>query len=269
MQQLFSFLLRHKGFLLFLGLLFISLALTVQSHSYHKSKFINSTNAITGDVYNSANTVTEFFNLKTYNQQLLQENARLRSKLSNFSFQTTQKFSKETPYEIIPAKLILNSFRKKKNTLLINKGRKDGITTDMGVITTNGIIGIIGDVGENYATVLSILHIDSKINAQLKKTNHIGTLTWNGKNSSKVQLEDMTKVAPIVVNDTIVTGNYSIFPQGIPIGKVVKADLDTSQNYFIVDIKLFNDMSNIGYVYVVKNKAKAETSALLNHPENE
>jgi len=269
MQQLISFLLRHKGFLLFLGLLSISLALTIQSHSYHKSKFINATNTITGGIYNSSNNITEFFNLKDYNHQLLQENARLRSKLSNFSFQTTQDFSEETPYELIPAKLIQNSFRKKKNTLLINKGKKDGITTDMGVITTNGIIGIIGDVGENYATVLSILRVDSKINAQLKKTNHIGTLTWDGKDITKVQLDDITKVAPILVNDTIVTGNYSIFPQGIPIGKVVKANLDASQNYFIVDINLFNDMSNIGYVYVVKNKAKTETNNLLKLNPNE
>ena len=269
MQQLISFLLRHKGFLLFIFLLSISLALTVQSHSYHKSKFINATNNITGGIYNSSSNVTEFLNLKGYNQQLLKENARLRSKLSNYSFQTTQKFTKNTPYNLIPAKLIHNSFHKQKNILLINKGEKDGIRTDMGVITSNGIVGIIGDVGENYATVLSILHTQSKINAQLKKTNHIGTLTWNGKDISTVQLEDITKVTPIAVNDTIVTGNYSTFPQGIGIGTVVKADLDASKNYYNINIKLFNDMSNIGYVYVVKNKAKKEIDSLLNNTPNE
>jgi len=269
MQQLISFLLRHKGFLLFLGLLSVSLALTIQSHRYHKSKFINATNNITGGIYNSSSNISEFLNLKKYNEQLLQENAHLRSKLSNYSFQTTKNFSENTPYQLIPAKLILNSFKKKKNVLLINKGKKDGIRTDMGVITTNGIVGIIGNVGENYATVLSILDVDSKINAQLKKTNHIGTLSWNGKDISVVQLDDLTKVAPVEVNDTIVTGNYSTFPKGINIGKVIKANLDESQNYFNIDIKLFTDMTNIGYVYVIDNKAKKETDQLLNTSNNE
>jgi len=116
---------------------------------------------------------------------------------------------------------------------------------------------------------LSVLHIQSQINVQLKKTNHIGSLIWDGESPFKVQLEDITKVAPIKVNDTIVTGNYSIFPQGINVGKVIKAELNQTQNYFDVDIELFNDVSNIGYVYVVKNKALKEVDQLLNKDENE
>ncbi len=269
MQQLISFLVRHKSFLFFLILLCVSLALTIQFHSYHKSKFINATNSITGSIHNSSNSFNEFLNLKTYNKRLLEENAQLRKKLSNYSFQTTQHFNKETPYKIIPAKLIKNSFRKKKNILLINKGKKDGITTDMGVITSNGIIGVIGNVGENYATIISILNTDSKINAQLKKSNHIGSLSWNGIDSKNTQLEDITSVTPVAVNDTVVTGNYSVFPQGIPIGKIVKANLNRSKNYYQIDLKLFNDMSTVGYVYVIKNKNKKEIDKLLNETENE
>lgn len=269
MQQLISFFLRHKGFLLFLGLFCISIALTIQSHSYHKSKFINATNSVTGGIYNSTNSVSEFLNLQIYNKQLVQENARLRKKLSNYSFQTTKDFSEETPYDIIPAKLIQNNFHKKKNILVINKGNKDGVKKDMGVITSNGIVGIVESVGENYATVLSILHVQSKINAQLKKSNQIGSLTWDGESTTIVQLDDITKVAPILINDTIVTGNYSTFPQGIQIGKIVKAELDASQNYFDINIELFNDMRDIGHVYVIKNKAVKEINNLLKNSKNE
>lgn len=269
MQQLISFFLRHKGFLLFLGLFCISIALTIQSHSYHKSKFINATNSITGGVYNSTNSFSEFINLQTYNKQLVQENSRLREKLSNYSFQITKDFSEETPFEIVPAKLIQNSFHKKKNILVINKGNRDGIKKDMGVITSNGIVGIIESVGKNYATVLSILHVQSSINAQLKKSDEIGPLSWDGKSTTIVQLDDISKVANITVNDTIVTGKYSTFPQGIQIGKVVKTKLDTSQNYFEIDVQLFNDMRNIGHVYVVKNKAVKEINNLLKNSENE
>ena len=269
MQQVISYLLKKKHFLFFILLLCISLALTIQSHRYHKSKFISAANDVTGGLYESVNHINEFINLDTYNERLLKENARLRKELSNYSFHSAASDLKEVPYDFIPAKLIENSFHKKNNILVINKGAKHGITTDMGVITTNGIVGVIESVGENFSTVLSVLHVQSQINVQLKKTNHIGSLIWDGESPFKVQLEDVTKVAPIKVNDTIVTGNYSIFPQGISVGQVIKAELDQTQNYFDVDVALFNDMSNIGYVYVVKNKALKEVNQLLNPNQNE
>jgi rod shape-determining protein MreC len=269
MQQIISYLLKKKNLLLFLLFLGISLILTIQSHSYHKSKFINAANDITGGVYDYTNHVNEFIHLDDYNERLLKENAKLRKQLSNINFNAAIDYPKDTPYELIPAKLIQNSFDKKENILVINRGNKHGVQPDMGVITTNGIIGVVESVSENYATVLSILHTESRVNAQLKKTNHIGSLVWNGKSMFKIQLEDITKVAPIEVNDTIVTGNYSIFPQGIDIGLVIKAELDQSENFYNVDIATFNDMSNIGYVYVVKNKAKKEVEKLLNNNENE
>lgn len=269
MQQIISYLLKKKELLLFLLFLGISLILTIQSHSYHRSKFINAANNVTGGVYEYANHINEFVHLDEYNERLLKENAKLRKQLSNINIQSTVDFPVEVTYDLIPAKLIQNSFDKKENILVINRGKKHGIEPDMGVITTNGIIGVIESVGENYATVLSILHTESRINAQLKKTNHIGSLIWNGESMFKIQLEDITKVAPIQVNDTIVTGNYSVFPRGVDIGLVIKAELDQSENFYNVDIATFNDMSNIGYVYVVKNKAKAEVSKLLNKNENE
>jgi rod shape-determining protein MreC len=264
MQQVIFYLLKKKNFLFFILLLVVSLALTIQSHKYHKSKFINAANDITGGVYESVNHVNEFINLEAYNERLLKENARLRKEISNYSFHSTLSISKDTPYEFIPAKLIQNSVHKKNNILVINKGAIHGVASDMGVITTNGIVGIIENVGTHFSTVLSILNVQSQINVQLKKTNHIGSLVWDGVSPFKVQIEDITKVAPIKRNDTVVTGNYSIFPQGINVGKVVKAELNQTQNYFDVDISLFNDMSNIGYVYVVKNNALKEINELLN-----
>ena len=262
MQQIIAFLLKNKSFFLFLLLLSISLILTIQSHNYHRSKFIHAANNVTGGVYERANNISEYFNLKTYNERLLEENAKLRKELSNYTIKETVNFPKTTPYELIPAKIIENSFSKKKNILVINRGSKQGVTPDMGVITMNGIVGIVDQVSNNYATVISILHLDSRINAKLKATNHMGSLFWNGENTNTVQLEDISKVAGTQINDTIVTGNYSVFPEGIPIGKVNKAILNQSKNYYEIDIALFNDMSNIGYVYVVKNNAIKELKAL-------
>jgi rod shape-determining protein MreC len=269
MQQIIFYLLKKKSVLFFIFLMGVSLVLTIQAHRYHKSKFISAANNVTGGLYESLNHVNEFINLDTYNDRLLKENARLRKELENANFYKTGNDLTKVPYEFVPAKLIHNSVHKKNNILVINKGANHGVSVDMGVITTNGIVGIIESVGDNFSTVLSVLHTKSLINVQLKKTNHIGSLLWNGKSPFTLQIEDITKVAPIKKNDTIVTGNYSIFPQGINVGKVKKAKLNLTQNYFDVDIELFNDMSNIGYVYVVKNNTLKEVNELLNNEPNE
>ena len=83
MQQIINFIIRNKNFLLFLLLFGFSLLFTIQSHSYHKSKFINSANFLTGGVYNSLNNTTNYFNLKSQNRLLSDENKRLRSLLLN------------------------------------------------------------------------------------------------------------------------------------------------------------------------------------------
>ena len=82
MQLIFRFIAKYKYFLFFLFLEFIALFFTIQSHSYHKSKFINSANNITGGFYKKTNSINEFFNLKKENQQLANENSHLKNILS-------------------------------------------------------------------------------------------------------------------------------------------------------------------------------------------
>ena len=102
----------------------------------------------------------------------------------------------------------------------------------------------------------------------LKKTNHFGILTWNGKSPEIVQLIDIPKQTPITVGDSIITGGLStIFPRGIPVGTVTSFKLDETENYYNVDVKLFNDMTNIGHVHIIKNKDSKEITELNNPNE--
>jgi rod shape-determining protein MreC len=83
MQQIFNFLIRNKNNILFLLLLSFSLFLTIQSHSFHKSKFISSANVVTGGIYNWANNIQTYFYLEEYNERLVEENKQLRSLIAN------------------------------------------------------------------------------------------------------------------------------------------------------------------------------------------
>lgn len=263
MQQIFNFIYKNSNRLLFLLLLGISLFLTIQSHSYHRSKVISSANFLSGGVYERINNVSEYLNLRTQNDALAQENAKLRSLL--FDVKDTTSIPKLDsikglhPTDIVVSKVIHNSFKSHENYLTLNSGSAQGVKPDMGVINSLGIVGIVDNTSANYATVVSILNIKSQINAKLKKSNHFGSLGWNGKSTGFVQLTDIPRLAAIRKGDTIVTGGQSvIFPENINIGTVDKIYIDNQTNYYTLDVKLFNDMTNLGHVYIIKSNDREE-----------
>ena len=267
MQQIFNFVIRNKTFLLFLLLVSIALALTIQSHSYHRSKFINSANGLTGGVYGTFNSVNQYFNLRDENSILSEENKKLREQLFNLKNTSDSTFIdtiySKGKYKVITADVYKNSYSLTNNYLTLNKGENDGIKEDFGVITSKGIIGIIDNTSKKYATALSILNKRSRINAKLKSTSHIGTLKWDGSSPVYVQLEDVSQFAPVKVGDTIETGGESsIFPKGIGIGVIDSFKTDISGDTYTIQVRLFNDMTNIGTVYIIENLDKTEIKTL-------
>ena len=241
------------------------MGLTIQTHSYHKSKFINSSSTITGKIFNFRSQISAYFNLRKENK-ILTEELRI-FKQNEFNVKTNNKQMKpyrDTTYFVKSGSVIKNSYSKKDNYLLINKGEKDSIKTDFGVFNAKGVLGIIDYTTSNFSRVLSILNSKSRINVALNHSNHIGSLVWNGKSYRYAQIEDMSKFVPIKIGDTIITGGQSsIFPKGILIGTVTSfATADNKDNYDI-EIELCNDMSNLGHVYIVEKTNKKEIDSLL------
>lgn len=274
MQQIFNFIFKNSNRLLFLLLLLVSLILTIQSHSFHRSKVISTANFLSGGVYERINRVSEYLNLQTQNEILATENARLKSLLFNIKDSTLvpsiDSIKGIDKVNIIVSKVIHNSYNVYENYITINSGEKAGIKPDMGVINSNGIVGIIDNTSTNYATVISILNVKSQINAKIKKTNHFGSLIWNGKSTGFVQLIDVPRLAAIRKGDTIVTGGQSvIFPENINIGTIDKIYIDNQTNYYTLNVKLFNDMTNLGYVYIIKSKNREEIINLEKETKNE
>ena len=160
-------------------------------------------------------------------------------------------------------KVVKNSFNVRENYITINAGSDKGLKTDMGVINDKGIVGIVEKTSANYATIQSVLNIKSKINAKLKNSNHFGSLVWDGRNVGYVQLIDVPRLASLRKGDSIVTGgNSDIFPENIPVGKIDKIFIDRKTNYYTINIRLFNDMTSLGYVYIIENKKKKEKQQL-------
>lgn len=272
MQQIVNFILRNKTFLLFALLLFISVLLTVQSHSYHRSRFIHSANFLSGGIYSISNNISDYFGLKKQNELLQEENKKLKSILFNTKKHSYSSFidslNFKNHYKFTAAKVNRNSYSGTNNILLLNKGENDSIKQDLGVVSSKGIIGVIEKINANYATVVSILNTTISISAQLKKTNHFGSIKWNGLSPNIIQLSEIPKITPVAIGDTIITsGRSSIFPKGIPVGVISNFKLDAAENYYEIEINLFNDMTNIEHVYIIENKDAKHIKNLLDKNE--
>ena len=180
MQQIIDFIIRKKDVVVYLILLLFSLLLIINSNYFHKSKILLFSNSITNYTFDKFSFFNEYFELKKINSSLVDENLFLKSRLEKVSNNNNIDSLKNVIFKYKNAKVISNNLSSFKNHLIINKGIKDGLKNEMGIINSTGIVGIINRTSKNYSSVMSILNIETKINAKVKRTSHFGTLEWDG-----------------------------------------------------------------------------------------
>ena len=280
MQKVIDFLIRKKDFFVFLLLLNISFLLIFNSSFFHKSKVIVFFNGIANMTKENINNFNSYFELKKLNTQLVEENLYLRNMLENASDNYTLDSLSKATFKYKNARVISNNLSSLKNQLVLNVGTRNGIDKEMGVISQNGIVGIITNSSLNYSSVMSVLNLNSKINAKIKRSSHFGTLEWNGVSTRHLILNDIAETADIRVGDSIITGGMSlIFPEGINVGVVSKIInqnkfrdtlnkpkiennkvkySDFTGNYLNIEVRLHTEMSTINNVYVIKSLNREE-----------
>jgi rod shape-determining protein MreC len=266
MQQLLDFLFRYRILGLFLFLEFICFWLFVSYNQYYNAYFFNSSNYLAGSVQSFSYNATEYFKLKNTNNQLADENARLREMLSNRNLQPYAIFdtlNQNTYFEIVPAKVINNTVNRSSNFLTLSVGKKEGVSPEMGVITSNGIVGKVKSVSSNFSTVISALNREMLISAQLQETNTLGTVQWDGQDPIKAKLKYIPRHVIFNTGDTIVTSGFnSIFPENLIIGTISEFELPDESPFYDITISLSTDFQSLDYVYVVKNYYKEELDSL-------
>ena len=265
MRNLFLFLSRQYFFFMFIAFEAIALIILVNNNVYQRSVFVSSANNMAGNLYTFSSDLTDYFNLKTINKQLADENAILYS-LSKSSFIKTiqQNFIYEDTmyrlqYRYIDAKVINNTVTKRNNYIMLNKGYKQGVAKDMAVVSPEGIVGTVKEVSENFATVLSVLHSESKVSAKIKRLGYIGTLSWAGSDYRTGLLKDIPFHIQVKPWDTIITSGYSYtFPEGVMIGRVKSVNSNPGENFFTINISFSADYNKLGYVFIINNLMQKE-----------
>jgi rod shape-determining protein MreC len=269
MRNLFIFLREHYFYFLFLALETFSLILLFNYNEFQGSSLYTVSNAVSGSVNNMFNGISEYFSLRKTNRVLVEEMAKLHSRIPEAFYTTDQNifYKKDSivklEYKYISAKVISNSTNKRNNFLMINKGSVHDIQNHMGVIIGNKIVGQVVSVSPHFSWIMSMLNKDSRISGKFKKNNQLVNVEWNGGNYRKGQVKEIPKHVVMIKGDTIITsGNSDIFPEGLLIGTISGFTNAQDENFNNGEILFSTDFNSLGYVEVVVDLMRKEKDAL-------
>lgn len=233
-------------------------------------------NEITGFVNSKYNGVEDYFQLKQENARVHHLNDSLLNLLqSNFmkvdtgSFVLTDTTHYDTSglvrrYRAREAKVVSNSINSLKNYFQINRGSRQGIQDNMAVLNSDGsVAGQIVNVSENFSQAMSLLHVQSRVNAMMKKSRLNGRIEWDGVSPQFLLMKDIPKSEPVIKGDTVLSGLYSYnFPPGWVIGTVAEIVDDKSTNFYVLRIRPAANFQNLQQVFVIENLQRDEQVTL-------
>ena len=162
------------------------------------------------------------------------------------------------------AKVINNSVNRQRNYIQLNKGANHDIKENMAVLNSDGsIVGMVVNVSANFSQVMSLLHVQSKVNATLKKTREIGSIEWDGKDPKNLLMRGVPKNEEIKKGDTVLTSVLSYnYPPEHMIGTVSSILLDKATGLYIIKVATSANFYDLQQVFIVENLHLAEQMQL-------
>ncbi len=285
MRELIQFIVRYNSIFIFIILELVCFIFLSAGNSYQRASLLNSANQIAGNTFQMRSNVSDYLNLRTVNDSLVRENAKLHQQIQQMQQadrSVVVRDTIETPVVInedsliydcflyTEAKIINNSTNRLNNFITLDKGYKDGLEKEMGLVGANGVVGIIKDVSANYSSAMSLLHKNIRISAKIKANNYFGIIVWQGRNPDIVSFRDIPNHVEVNKGDTIVTSGFSaIFPEDILIGVVEEISLKDGANFYTIDVRLASDFRRLKYVYAIENLNKDEQLILQEESEDE
>jgi rod shape-determining protein MreC len=207
-------------------------------------------------------------------QHLQRENVRLLSQnrnLLNIAFNHIIEPSEETSvyhgdsllFSYHTAKVVENTVTRRNNYIILDKGYNDGIRADMGVVSSEGVVGIVKDVSPNFSIALSLLHSQFSIFIKINKSDASGVLTWDGLDIRYAQITNLAHTENIHVDDTVVTQHSLLFPPDYPIGVISSISPETQGGYFVLRVKLLSSFNQLRNVFIIEQKYSEELNNLM------
>ena len=232
-------------------------------------------NELTGRVSSKYSNVEYYFHLKKTNESLAHQNELLLNQLKN-NFQSPDSLTKivldttqidtlgiARKYLWREARVVNNSVSLQNNYITIHRGERQGVRKDMGVISPQGIVGMVVNTSENFSVVMTMLNRQSSVSAKIRKTGEIGKVQWDGRSPGFITMINIPKSVAVVKGDSVVTSGYSLsFPPGIMIGVIAEIIDDKTSNFYTLTLKPSTNFYSLEYVTVVDNLQKDEQKRL-------
>ncbi len=270
MKNLWLFLVRYNAIFWFILFFAISLILVVQNNNFQRASFINSSNVVVGSFYQQVNSWKSYLALRDANEKLAAENVLLRQQVQNLRQADTTADSvylvdsiEQGRYAFIVANVANNSVHQKSNYLTLDKGTADGVEKGMGVITSNGVVGIVLQTSAHFSSVQSLLHPDTKISVTLDSSAVFGSLVWGSNIDPRfAMVRDIPNHVQVKKGEKVYTSGYSLFPAGIHVGDIEETDIKSGESFLDLKLKLSTNFSNLNHVYIVRDLLLHEKQTL-------
>lgn len=281
MDKLLEFLHKYRHWFVFLTLETIALVTYLSGSLYSRSLGWYATSAVFGRVNELMTEGWSYVGLRPRNEELLRENARLRTAYTLLARQMQDAEAHGLlprlhatdslpidPSAVIIARVVNRVTHTSEVYYTINKGRRDGIETDMGVMSASGVVGAVMAVSDHYALVIPVLNPKIRLACTLLGQEVSGTLAApSSPNANEAILSNVPPHAHPQIGDTITTSGYSyLFPEGMMVGTIadsvparLKGSAGTFANY---PVHLSTDFQGLRYVYVIREKPTHEVRAL-------
>ena len=270
MRNLLNFLIRFNNLIIFLVLEGITFYLLANGNSYHNSRVTNAIGGLTRGIESRISSTRNYLKLGEINQELARENIELRNRIERLTrkgnsviFSVSDTIYNQQ-YTHTSAEVIENSVNKQKNFFTINKGKRDGITTDMAVTSNDGVAGLIVGSSEDFSVAMSLLNIDFRLSVRLKSSGYFGSLSWDGRDPGHAVLTEMPQHLNLSIGDTVETTGYSaVFPEGLIVGTI--SDFrKPGGDFYTIRVKLKTDFKKLHFVDVIGNLRRKEKVELEN-----
>lgn len=270
MRNLLLLAVRYHAFIIFVVLQTFSLVLVFKYNSFQRASILDSTQQMVGSVNEVSNNITSFFQLGKVNKELSARNARLSDSLRLIMLQVKDSEPSNViaspvvnNYEFISAQIVSQTYTRRNNYFTINKGAEDFITKHCGVVTDKGVVGILKNTSQNYASGLSLLHTKTSISAKISELNEVGALEWVVGDRLEAELKYVPRHVKVKVGQDVVVSHLSFtFPENTPIGKVSRVETPDGSPYCEIYVTLHQDIKNVKHVYVVKHVRGEEKAQL-------
>lgn len=269
MQNILLLFARFGTHITFLFFTAISFLLIVNFNKTQKGIFINSSNYYANKLDARTSRWQNYLYLQEVNDSLSRHNAELMEYFINFKSTDGIISDSTLQYDLLPARIVRNTYNLRNNHFTLDIGKKHGVEKDMGVLSEEGILGIVKNVSSDFSHVVSILNSQTRISCTVKPYAYPANLIWENLDPKYMTLESIPKHVSISIGDTVVTNGYStIFPANIEVGTISDIKTDKGSSNFKIKVELFNNVPNAKRGYVIKNNL-AEQQKNLENIDNE